>query len=68
LNQAVKWAGGLLVLITLCGFIGRSASRINKIESESEKVSSIEKEIQIITLYLKLQDPVLYNKAEQLAK
>jgi hypothetical protein len=66
-TQAIKWASGIIVLLTLCGFIGRSAVRINSIERETEKVSSIEKHIQIMNLYMKLQDPTLYSKAEQLA-
>jgi hypothetical protein len=65
--QSIKLASGIIVLLTLCGFIGRSAVRINRIEHETEKVSSIEKHIQIMNLYMKLQDPTLYNKAEQLA-
>ena len=65
--QVIKWASGLIILITLCGFIGATAVRVNNIERESEKVSAIEKQIKTINLYLKLQDPSLYHKAEQLA-
>lgn len=65
--QIVKWAGGVLVLISLCGFIGRSSVRMSRIESESEKVKEIQRQMLIVNLYLKLQDPELYNKAERLA-
>lgn len=66
-KTVIKWASAILVLITLCGFIGQSAVRLNRVETETEKVSKIEKQMQIVTLYLKLQDPNLYNKAERLA-
>ena len=66
-SQVVKWASGIIVLITLSGFVGSTAVRMAYIEQEAEKVSGFEKQMKIMSLYMKLQDPILYHKAESLA-
>jgi hypothetical protein len=63
----VKWAGGIITILGLAGFVGRSAVRLNAMEEETRKVSRMQKSLQIINLYMKLQDPALYKKAEGLA-
>ena len=63
----VGWASGALVLIALITAFAGFVTRLNAMETETKKVQGIEKNIQIITLYLKLQDPDLYKKAESLA-
>lgn len=68
MNQAViKWASGVIVLITLCGFIGSSAVRISRIEKEAHEVEGLKNSMNLVLIYLKLQDPILYEKAKQLS-
>jgi len=67
MNQSViKWASGIIVLITLSGFVGSTAVRMDRIEREAKKVAGLENHIEIILLFLKLQDPERYEKAVQL--
>ena len=66
-KHVVKWAGGIITILGLAGFVGRSAVRLNAMEVETGKVMGIERRQKIINLYMKLQDPALYRKAESLA-
>lgn len=68
LYSVAKWAGAIITVLTLGGWVSRSSVRLHKVEEESAKVDGIERQVKIITLYLKLQDPNLYKQAEELAK
>lgn len=67
-KQIMKWAGGVTVFIGLLAYISNAAIRLNAIEEKSAKVPEMQKDLQIIRLYLKLVDPVNYEKAKELAK
>lgn len=64
----MKWAGGATVFIGLVAYISNAAIRLNAIEEKSTKVPIMQRDIQIIILYLKLTDPDNYEKAKELAK
>lgn len=63
-----KWAGAALTVLTLGGWMSSASVRLHKMEAETGKVAGIEHQVKVITLYLKLQDPTLYKKAEELAQ
>ena len=64
--QVIKWASGIIVLITLSGFVGSTAVRMDRVEQEAKKVAGLEKHMELVLIYLKLQDPDLYEKAVRL--
>lgn len=68
LYSAAKWAGAIVTLTILGGWMSDASIRLHKMEEETKKVAGNRQQIKIITLYLKLQDPDLYQRAEELAK
>ena len=66
-RDVIKWVSGVIAIVTLCGFIGQSAIRMNRIEKESQKVASIENNMRMVLIYLQLQNPTLYEQAKKLS-
>ena len=68
LYSASKWAGAVLTLLLLGGWVSRSSVRLHKVEEEAAKVTGIEMDVKIIKLTLKLLAPEKYKQAEELAR
>lgn len=69
MNKTVaKAAAQIMTVIILVAFIAKASIRLNAIEEKSLEVSKNTQMIRIIVTYIRLQDPELYKRAEQLAK
>lgn len=67
-KSVVKWAAGLLTILGLAAFVGNSAIRLSDMEKRTDEVEPIKQNQKIMLVYMKLQNPVLFHKAEELAK
>lgn len=67
-RQVAKWAAGVTVIIGLVVYIAQAAVRLNAIEEKAAKVPDVEKQVRIITIYIKLVDPENFDRATELAE
>lgn len=68
LYTAAKWAGAILALGTLGGWMSSASVRLHKLEEQANQVPSVQRDIKIIKLTLKLLAPEKYKQAEELAQ
>lgn len=66
--QNIRWVGGVTAVIVLVAYIAQGAVRLSAIEDKAGKVPAVEEAVKIITLYIKLVDPVNFERAKELAR
>lgn len=69
MNKSVATiAGQIMTIIILVVFISKASIRLNAMEEKTLQVETNTKMIRVMLTYLRLQDPELYHRAEQLAE
>lgn len=68
LYAVAKWAGAIITLGVLGGWMSSATVRLHKLEEQANQVPSVQHDLKIIKLTLKLLAPDKYKQAEDLAK
>ena len=67
-KQIATLAAQAMTILILIVFVAKASIRLNAMEEKTLQVETNSQMIRVIITYLRLQDPELYKRAEQLAR